>query len=92
MQKSNLNVRVFQNKKSDQPKIWSMNFFLILTVRGPFHRKGLKWKKKKKGGMRLIFEKIEALYAELNERVKAATSGYSATGDFFTMYLFCACG
>ena len=38
--------------------------------------------KKKYGGMKLISEKTEALYAELNERVQAATSSYSVTGDF----------
>ena len=32
--------------------------------------------------MKLISEKMEALYAELNERVQAATSSYSVTGDF----------
>ena len=44
---------------------------------------------KKKGGWRgggggtgLISEKTEALYAELNERAEAATSGYSVTGNF----------
>ena len=31
--------------------------------------------------MGLISEKTEALYAELNERVQAATSSYSATYD-----------
>ena len=30
----------------------------------------------------LVSEKTEALYAELNERVEAATSSYSATGEF----------
>ena len=30
----------------------------------------------------LISEKTEALYAEVKERVEAATSRYSATGDF----------
>ena len=38
--------------------------------------------KKKYGGTKLISEKTEALYAELNERVQAATSSYSVTGDF----------
>ena len=38
--------------------------------------------KKKYGRRRLIFEKTEALYAELNERAEAATSSYSATGVF----------
>ena len=32
--------------------------------------------------MGLISEKTEALYAELNERVEAATSIYSVTDDF----------
>ena len=63
-----------------QPNIWSMNFFLTLTVRGPFQRKDLEWKKY--GGTRLISEKMEALYVELNERVEAATSSYSVAGDF----------
>ena len=31
--------------------------------------------------MELISEKTEVLYAELNERVEAATSTYSVTGD-----------
>ena len=30
----------------------------------------------------LVSEKSEALYTELNERVTAATSSYSATGEF----------
>ena len=47
-------------------------FFLILTVRGPLYRKDFKWKKY--GGTVLIFEKMEALYVELNERANAATS------------------
>ena len=38
--------------------------------------------KKKYGGTGLVSEKTEALYAELNERVEAATSSYSATGEF----------
>ena len=37
---------------------------------------------KKNGGTKLISEKTEALYAELNERVEAVTSLYSATGNF----------
>ena len=44
------------------------------------------------GDTGLISEKVEALYAELKERAKAATSRYSATGNIFTIYLFCACG
>ena len=38
--------------------------------------------KKKYGGTELVSEKKEALFAELNERVEAATSTYSATGEF----------
>ena len=34
------------------------------------------------GGTGLVSEKTEALYAEPNERVEAATSSYSATGEF----------
>ena len=37
---------------------------------------------KKYGGMGLVSEKTDALYAELNERLEAATSSYSATGEF----------
>ena len=57
-----------------------MIFFLTLTERGLFHRKDFKWKKI--GGMGLISEKTEALYAELNKSAEAATSSYSATGNF----------
>ena len=32
--------------------------------------------------MVLIYEKMEALYTDLNERAKAATSSYSVTGNF----------
>ena len=34
------------------------------------------------GGKGLISEKMDAFYAELNERVEAATSIYYAPGDF----------
>ena len=37
---------------------------------------------KKYGGTGLVSEKTEALYTELNERVEAATSSYSATVEF----------
>ena len=40
----------------------------------------LSWKKY--GGTGLISEKTEVLLTELNERVEAPTSSYSATGDF----------
>ena len=38
--------------------------------------------KKKTWGTRLVSEKMEALYAELNEIVEAANSSYSVTGKF----------
>ena len=37
---------------------------------------------KRHGGMGLVSEKTEDLYAERVERVEAATSSYSATGKF----------
>ena len=40
-------------------------------------------REKKYGGTGLISEKMEALYTELNKRAEAATSSYSATGDFW---------
>ena len=47
---------------------------------GPFHSKDLR--EKKICGTVLVFGKTEALFAEPNERVEAATSSYSATGEF----------
>ena len=38
--------------------------------------------KKKYGGTELVSEKTETSFAELNERVEAAISSYSATGEF----------
>ena len=43
------------------------------------------------GGTGLISAKTEVLYVELRERAEAASSSYSVTIDFFTIYLFCAC-
>ena len=40
-------------------------------------------------GTMLISEKTEALYAELNKRAEAATSSYSATGDFLQYIYSC---
>ena len=42
--------------------------------------------KKKYGDTSLISEKMEILYAELNERAEAATSSYSVTGDFLQYF------
>ena len=46
---------------------------------------------KKYGSTVLISEKMEAFYAELNERAEAATSSYSVTGDFLECAYFLAC-
>ena len=56
-----------------------MIFFLTLTVRESFHRKDFEWKKY--GGTGLVSEKMEVLYAEVNERAEAATGSYCVTGD-----------
>ena len=42
--------------------------------------------KKKNGGTGLVSEKPEPFYAELNERVEAASSSYSATGEFLQIF------
>ena len=47
--------------------------------------------RKKYWGMGLVSGKMEALYAELNETVEAATSSYSATSKFLR-YIYSACG
>ena len=62
-----------------------MIFFLTLTVWGPFHRKDLRWKKT--WGTGLLSVKTEALFAELNKKVEAATSSYSATSDFYNIFI-----
>ena len=47
--------------------------------------------RKKIWGTRLVSEKIGSfVYAELKKTVEAATSSYSAIGEFFAIYLFCA--
>ena len=63
------------------------DFFLTLTVIGPFHRND--FKRKKVGVTGLISEKAEALYAELNQRAEAATSSYSVTGNFLQYIILC---
>ena len=75
MWKDDLNVHendVVQNLIDD--------FFLTLTVEdlsiGRILSEGNYW------GTGLVSEKMEALYAEPNERVETATSMYSETGDF----------
>ena len=59
------------------PKIWSIIFFLILTLSEEI------W------GYGLISKKTEALHTELNERAEAATNSYSATGDFYNIFIVC---
>ena len=71
---------MFFKREIDVAQNLMVNFFQTLTVRGHFHRKDFRWKKY--GGAGLRSEKTEALYAELNKRAEAATSSYSATGDF----------
>ena len=66
------------NTKTDVAQNLIDDFFLTLTVRGPFHRKDFKWKKN--GFTGLIPEKTDILYEELNERTEAATGSYSVTG------------
>ena len=64
-------------------------FLLTLAGRRTFHRKDFKWRGY--GSMGLLSEETEALHAEPNERVEAATSNYSAVVSFL-QYLFGACG
>ena len=68
------------NTKTDVSQNLIDDFFLTLTVRGPFHRKDFKWEKKY-GVAGLISEKTEILYTELNKKAEAAFGSYSATGD-----------
>ena len=74
--------------ETDAAQILINDFFLILTVGGPFQWKDFKWEKQ--GGTGLISEKIEVFSAEHNRRAEAVTDGYSQPA-IFTMYLFCAC-
>ena len=79
-QKDDLNVKVFENRKSDVAQNLIVDFFLTLTVRGPIHRRTLS--ERKYGDTELISKKTETLYVELNERAEAANSEYSITGNF----------
>ena len=42
LQKVDLNVKVFENRKSDVAQNLIVDFFLTLTVREPIHRKDVK--------------------------------------------------
>ena len=55
-------------------------FFLTLTVRRPFYRKGFNWRGY--GSMGLLSEETEALHTELTKRAEAAFSSYFAAVDF----------
>ena len=52
------------------------------------HSIGRNLSEKKYGGTGLLSEKTEALYTGHNERVEAATSSYSATGEFLQYFYF----
>ena len=72
------------------PKIWSMIFFLTLTVRGPFHwREDFKWKKY--GITGLISEKTEALHA-VHTKERKQSPILILQQNFLQLYLFGACG
>ena len=71
--------------KTDVAQTLIHKIFLTLTVRKPSIGKILI--EKKYGSMELISEKMEALYVELNKRAEAATSSYSALGNF-SQYIY----
>ena len=57
-----------------------MIFFFLLCLSEDLSI-GRNLSEKKSGGMGLISEKTEVLYAEPKERAEAATGSYSVTGD-----------
>ena len=67
------------NTKTDVAQNLVHDFFLTLTVRGPFHRKD--FKRRKYEGTGLISKKTKVLYAELNRRAEGATGSYSVAGN-----------
>ena len=86
MWNNDLSVQVFQNNNWCCPKSDRWFFFLTLTVWRHLNGKDFKWKKYR--GMGLFSEKMEALHAELNERVEAASSSYSPVANFlYYIYL-----
>ena len=62
------------------------DFFSSFHCQRPFHKKDFKGKNI--GGMGLLSEEMEVLCAELNKRAEAATSSYSAAGDFLQYIYF----
>ena len=66
------------NTKTDIAQNLVEDFFITLTVRGPFHRKDFKWKRI--WGYGVNFWK-NGRFVELNERAEAATGSYFITGD-----------
>ena len=79
MQKDDLNGHVFQYKNWCSLK--------SMTVRGPFHRKDLKWEKI--WGYGVNFKKTEVLYVERNERAEAATGTYSEQAILVSIFILC---
>ena len=80
MGRDDRNVCTYFKIETDVDQNLINDIFLILTVWGPFYRKGVELKKY--DGTGLISEETEVLQAELNESAEAATSSYSATDDF----------
>ena len=67
-------------QKLMQLKIWSMNFFSYFDCQRTFPQEKF-WVKKIWGYM-VNFWENEAFYVERHERAEAATSSYSAPGNF----------
>ena len=73
-----------------------MTFFLILAVRGPFHKKDFKQKQIR--GYKISFYKEGSCVSKTYQRGEPATSSYSANIQYiytiykYTIHLFCACG
>ena len=82
MWKDDPNVHVFQNK-TDVAQNLIDKFFSNFDCQI--------LNEKKDRGTWLISEKTEAFYVKLNEKVEAATSSYSAPGDFYSIFILCLC-
>ena len=77
MRKYDLNVHIFQIKKTDVVQDLIDEFFSNFDCQRTLPYEGLKVKKKNRG-TGLISEKTEGLQGELNKRAESATSGFSA--------------
>ena len=80
MERDYLNLLAFQNKNWCSPKS-DRGFFFSLRLSEDLSI-GRILGEKNGYGKGLIFEKTEALYAELNKRAEAAISSYSVADDF----------